>query len=329
VGIEIIGRAFSENIMDEFPLVEILMATYNGEKYIARQIDSILAQTYNNWRLVVRDDGSTDRTSEILKDYSRLYPDKIYVTTNDGKRLGACQNFSLLLSNSSSQYIMFSDQDDVWLPGKIASSLDVIVREEMACGKFNPILVHSDLRVVDEKMEVLSDSFWKYQNLDPEQAAKFPRALIQGYVVGATCIFNKSLRDVACPIPKQAIMHDWWLVLVACAFGKILHESGKNILYRQHGHNVIGAKKWGRKYFAHILKVFLGGDLHRKLDSYFSQAATFLAIYRNRLTEKQLEIIAAFVSFPRLNFIERRLCFIKYGFYKSGFLRNVGLFLFI
>src|SRR6266540_3047829 len=122
--------------------LDILMAVFNGGDYVAKQLDSIFEQTYQNWRLLVRDDGSSDGTVILLNQFINVHPDKIKLISTDNPNLGAFRNFSELISHSKADYIMFCDQDDVWLPRKIEISFQRMEELESSFGKDTPLLVH-------------------------------------------------------------------------------------------------------------------------------------------------------------------------------------------
>jgi len=230
------------------PLIGILMATYNGEKYISQQIDSILNQTYRNWQLLIHDDGSTDKTVEIVKSYVKKYPDKILLIEDGIKCGGAKENFSHLIkiarANFKFDYIMFSDQDDVWFFDKIEKTLKKMHELENLYGKNKPLLVHTDLIVVDEKLNKISDSFWKYQKINPLNNS-LACLILENTVTGCTMMINKTLLEQVRFIPKEAIIHDWWIALI-CRLNKgeigVLKEP--TIFYRQHHFNDTGAKNY-------------------------------------------------------------------------------------
>ncbi len=225
-----------ENI---FPMIDILMGTYNGECYIEEQIESILAQTYSNWKLIIRDDGSTDRTFEIIRKYSQDYPDKIFVVDEDGN-LGSCRNFASLMNLSSSDYVMFADQDDVWEKNKIELTFAKLLELEKIHGKNTPVLVHSDMTVVDKNLKVIAKSFWKMMKIFPEFESDVNKVAVRNVVTGMTIIMNRSALTVSIPIPDSAVMHDWWIAVNVAKRGVIGHITDKTVLYRQHGSNTIG-----------------------------------------------------------------------------------------
>lgn len=140
--------------------VEILLSTYNGEKYLETQLDSILMQDYTNWKLLVRDDASTDTTLLILNTYIQKHPDKIQLLNDNEGNMGYSNSFSKLLRQSSADYVMYCDQDDYWHPDKISSMLSVMLQEEARLPAMAHI-VFSDLELTDSELNVVSPSFLK------------------------------------------------------------------------------------------------------------------------------------------------------------------------
>lgn len=310
--------------------IDILLSSYNGANYISEQIESILFQSNKNWRLLVRDDGSTDNTVEIVRKYSQKYPERIlYINEQESnvKNLGASQSFFRLLQYAKSDYVMFCDQDDVWLPNKIEVTLNEMIREEKDSGKNTPILVHTDLQITDERLNILSKSYYKYRGVSCKIGKKLNRLLIQNVVVGCTVMINLSLKNKIKNISDMAIMHDWWLALIANVFGKIVFLDAPTILYRQHSFNVAGAKKWGLKYF---WKMSL--SLRRLKQNFLAtqkQAMAFLDQYRDELTCEQLSIIQTYAEMKNYNFLKRKILLIKNGYFMSGFIRNLVILLFV
>lgn len=221
-------------------MIDILLATYNGEKYLKEQIDSLLNQSYTDWKLLIRDDLSNDNTLSIISEYIKKYPNKIKRYESE-KRLRPCQSFNYLLQQSKSEYIMFCDQDDIWLPNKIELSLKKIKELEEKKNKGIPILVHTDLKVIDSNNKIIAESFWQLLGLNPEQKS-IKDLLGTNFVTGNTVIINRKLKDKIGNIPLNANMHDWWLALVATEFGIVSYLNKTTILYRQHDLNSVGAK---------------------------------------------------------------------------------------
>lgn len=236
--------------------VDVLLATYNGAKYLHAQLDSLLNQTHQNFRLLVSDDGSSDATLAILESYRERFGGRLVVVPNAHRGQGVVRNFENLmvisLRDGLAGWIAFSDQDDVWLPRKIERCLDELLQIEAEVGSGLPCLVHTDLTVVDENLKVLSHSFAKYQRMDPRQCS--PVSLLSvNQVTGCTMMVNRRLLQVALPLPRETIMHDWWCGLLSGS-GRRHFVSTPLILYRQHGSNQVGAKDRGLK--TRLLRLF-------------------------------------------------------------------------
>ena len=235
-----------------YPQISICMATYNGQEYLKKQIDSIFAQSNQDWQLLIRDDGSCDNTISIIEDYMARFPDKIKLITGKECHLGASLNFGQLLEYTDTQYIMFSDQDDIWLPNKIELTLNVMKATEQLYPD-KPVLVHTDLRVIDSDSRTIADSIWSYQKLFPEIGNSLNKITAQNVVTGCAMMINRKARAVSIPIPGEAIMHDWWIAIKVAKHGKIAYVSTPSILYRQHPGNEIGAKRAQKINILHFL----------------------------------------------------------------------------
>lgn len=219
--------------------IAILMATYNGEKYICQQIDSILSQTCKDWELYIHDDGSTDNTIAALESYVEKYPNKIHLI--DGKSTGGAKyNFFYLFGQVEAPYYMTCDQDDVWLDKKIELTYDKMLTIENKADV--PCLVYTELRVVDSELNTIADTMSGYQSLDCHKRT-INQFILQNSVTGCTMMINRALRDKMLHITDidNTIMHDWWAALVAAQFGKTAFIDEPTILYRQHGDNSLGA----------------------------------------------------------------------------------------
>jgi glycosyltransferase involved in cell wall biosynthesis len=272
--------------------IDILLSVYNGEKYLKGQIDSILNQTNKSWGLIIRDDGSTDSSFDTIKNYSEN-DYRITLIQDTFGNLGPCQSFAELLEHSSAEYIMFCDQDDIWLPEKI----DTLLKEIKSIEKIypdEPILVASDLSLINMENQTIASSFWKYQKLNPDKGINFS-LLVQNKFPGCSMIFNNKLKELATPIPEKAMMHDWWVCLIGFAFGKIAKIDTPLVLYRQHESNTIGISK--SSIIGSLLRVIRKkpstmrniSDPERTLG--IEQAKAFLEKFRNRLSSEQLNIL--------------------------------------
>lgn len=307
--------------MSQPPRIDILLATCNGEKYLSDQLDSLLNQDYQNIRLIVRDDASQDQTQNILKSYQAKYPEKIIL--HEGKeKLGVKGNFSKLMEFSAAPYVMFADQDDVWLPHKVKHTLKVMQQLEQKYGE-QPLLVHSDLVVVDENLRVLNSSFWKYAGIKPHLGINLNRLLSQNVVTGCTVMVNRLLIEIAKPIPAEAFMHDWWIALTAASFGQIGFINVPTLYYRQHSKNTLGAQKFGSwRNLTHNAHKLMKRDVRK-----FQQASTFFHRYFELLDPHHRTLTKEFLKLQRESWVRRRYLIYKHGFFKQGFLRNFAEFI--
>jgi glycosyltransferase involved in cell wall biosynthesis len=311
------------------PVVDILLATYNGSQFLEAQMASLEAQTYGSWRLIVRDDGSSDRTRSLLLAWANRFPERITILNDEKENLGSSQNFSMLLEHSSAPYVALCDQDDVWLPDKIARTLERLRNLEAKSGSTVPHLIHTDLEVVNRQLAPTAKSFWKHQYVDPSNEAKMNRLLVQNVVTGCTAMLNRSLVNLAAPIPNEAIMHDWWIALTAAAFGHINHIDEATVLYRQHGGNDTGAKAWGPAFVLRQARSLCQRDSATAsgLRATHVQARAFLDHFDDRLSSETAALVKAYARLPSQAPIGRRASLLRHGFLKTGALRNVGLFL--
>jgi len=232
--------------------IAILLPTYNSEKYLREQIDSLILQSYSNWHLWVRDDGSSDSTLSILDDYWRQIEGKITIVTDTKGNLGTCRSFETLMEYCSGDYLMFCDHDDVWLPNKIEETLTTMIGTE-AKYKNLPILVCTDLQVVDEKLNVINSSMWNYMRNKPVNTRNIYELAVNNYVTGCTVMINRLAKDCSIPFDSKAFMHDWWIALNVCKKGIIVALFNSTILYRQHQSNTLGTYVVDGRYFVNRL----------------------------------------------------------------------------
>ncbi len=218
--------------------VAILLASYNGEKYIAQQLQSIMDQTYQNFMCYVRDDGSSDRTVEIVKTFVEKKPDHFTLVSTRSNSHGSKYNFYELIQYykrfCNEEYVMFSDQDDLWRADKVGEEVERI--EGSSC----PTLVFCGQEIVNEDLTTVQTSI----HAKVKDYNKYPNSLsYRNVAAGCTICINRELllRAFADITPDKFVMHDWWLMLVAAYLGKIIYIDKPLMQYRQHGNNVLGA----------------------------------------------------------------------------------------
>jgi glycosyltransferase involved in cell wall biosynthesis len=226
------------------PLIDVLLATYNGAKFLHEQLESLCAQSYRNFRLLVSDDGSSDTTLAIVESFAvRLPAGCLRWVENSHRGGGAVRNFEALMNASRgdglARWVVFCDQDDVWLQQKLerlAQEMKLLESEEPNI----PCLVHTDLRVVNEQLQTIAPSFVEQQGIDTERVS-LATLLSVNCVTGCAMMVNRALLAIALPIPQEAVMHDWWCALISST-GRRSFIAEPLVLYRQHGANQIGAK---------------------------------------------------------------------------------------
>ena len=222
----------------------ILLSTYNGERFLAEQLDSLLRQSQDDFIIIARDDGSADGSRAVLERYATRHPARFELLPDTDGNLGASGSFARLLefalertpdtappsgagsgacSEPAPAYLMFCDQDDIWHNDKVERQMK-LMRATEAGNASLPVLVHSDLEVVSSENRLIAPSFAAYQGLDIQRNG-FIELAISNLVTGCTALINAALARRALPIPGEAIMHDWWLALAASAFGKLVYNS--------------------------------------------------------------------------------------------------------
>lgn len=311
--------------------IDVLLATFNGEAYLPHQIDSILAQKDVILRIIARDDGSTDSTVEILESYARKFEKKFEIIYSKSN-LGPKGNFSKIMEHSRSAYIAFSDQDDVWDPNKLSIEIKVIRDLERDLGRECPILVHTDLAVVDKQLSPIAESFWAYEGINPGRHSP-NQLLVQNTVTGCTVLCNRSLLQRAMPIPQMALMHDHWLALVASVFGHIHYLPGPLVQYRRHQTNAIGPSRYSLLDFIKRIGIQLGtltrlAQMRNKVLlrdhlGWVPQARAFLDIFGQDIPSLWLPMFDDVARLPECGWLARRGVVFRHGLWAYGGLRRV------
>ena len=306
--------------------IDIVMSVLNGEQFLQQQLDSIKNQTFTDWKLIARNNGSTDNTKHILQSFSETNPGKVKIIEADLTEESIPISFGDALLHSTAPYVMFSDGDDVWMDDKIEVTLNAMLKMQTKQKKGTPLLIHTDLVLVDSNLNVLSDSMWRSQGLNPERK-RLNQVIMHSNACGNTFIFNSELRDLILPIPAGCIMHDYWTTNIAAAFGQIGTLKRSTIQYRQHRGNACGGEIL---HISNIIKKFYQiPTIKKRIQEKYLFAQLLLERFRSRLSPEYVYMLNTFANFPKYNWFLRRFLLVKHSLFMNSIIRNVALFIFI
>ena len=319
----------------------VILCTYNGEKYLEKQIKSIMEQDREDFCLLYSDDGSTDSTKAILQSFQEKYGRRMRAFPRPMHSGSPAKHFLSILSalakgeveTENLEYIFLADQDDEWFPDKLSKTISVIKEEERKFGESLPILCHTDCSLVNSRGELLAKSYRRYQKL-PGASCRFSRLLLQNHVTGASVGSNKALLQYCNEIPEQVKMHDHWLALLANCFGEIQYLPCATYAYRQHGENVLGAKK------ASILqecgdRLADSGEkdkeeiIHTSYRALFAQGRELKRIFGDELPEIKRKVLEAFLSLEGKSRLGKITTMALFGIYPYPLYRGIGAMLFL
>lgn len=296
-------------------MTDILMAAYNGENYIKEQINSILKQTVSDWHLYICDDCSQDHTADIAQAYANKYPEKITFIQNS-ENMGHKAVFFRLLKMSKGDYVFTCDQDDVWKKDKIALTLKAFEGENSKV----PVLVHTDLTIVNQKLEITAVSMIKAQHINIKRT-KPNEMLVQNIITGCTMAMNRALANIIRE-PKKVPVHDWWIGAVASFFGKIKFVNRSTIYYRQHSENAVGAKIMNVDYILNRMKKSMYNK--RMIALGYEMAGEILDCYGSSLKSSDRIMLKAYSRMGEKNKIQKIKTVCHYKLWKSGIVRKLG-----
>jgi glycosyltransferase involved in cell wall biosynthesis len=307
----------------------ILMATYNGVPYLPIQLQSIQKQTYQDWVLIVRDDNSNDDTPNLLQQYAQQ-DNRIKIVSDDKGNLGSTQNFARLMELAQKQhfhYIAFADQDDYWLSEKLTLQLAQIQQLEKEHGDTMPIMVYSDLAVVDEQLTLIHPSFQQYQGI--QHVADFPLSLLIGQNLATGCgmLVNYALLEKCLPLPNEAVVHDWWISLIIAALGKVGYIEKPLTYYRQHAANQIGVVKIDPSILFDKVActAFLTKNTKNFLDC-LNQARALATHLRALEKNEVADYAESYATLLQKPLFERINTLFHYEFCKQGLLRRLAFY---
>ena len=287
--------------------VNILMSTYNGQQFLAEQIRSIQEQSYTDWTLFIRDDGSSDNTKEILKDFEHQDSRIHLIDSDKSDNLGVIKSFHKLVNHDRADYYFFSDQDDVWLPNKLELSL----KEAQNYLADLPLMVYMDLKVVNQDLKIMTESMVKSQSHHAN--TELVQELTENTVTGGVAMINHALAEMW-QETDDILMHDWYLALLASAFGNLVFIDQPGELYRQHSDNVLGARTLSKRFKKWIRPHILFAVYWDLIKNSQKQASHLLQM---PLSQSNRELIEAFVTIMDKPMLERFRILRKYGLRKN------------
>jgi glycosyltransferase involved in cell wall biosynthesis len=303
--------------------LEIAMAVYGGEKggYLEQQLETLFAQTNQDWTLLVRDDASPDQTLEILRAWRTRYPGRIVIIDEDRpNRLGVCGNFSSVLAASSAPYVMLCDHDDLWYPDKVERAVAAMQRLEAEFGTQTPLLSHTDLRPVDGNLNVTAPSFWGLFGFSPKRSRSFGCVCLNAIVTGPSTIINRALIKKAGHIPPEAVYQDRWLEMTATAFGHIEARNEFSMDYRRHTANASAATPSKTKMLLRIMRnpVAWREGYWQRREPQVALSKAFLERFQAELSNQQRQAAEAMVAFRQMDFWQRRHAIVKHKLFYSS-----------
>ncbi|WMB30111.1 glycosyltransferase family 2 protein [Streptococcus didelphis] len=308
-------------------MIDIIMGTYNGEDYITEQIESILKNNFRKTQILIRDDGSNDNTEKTINKLIMKYPDKIKFISDNNKGLGAKGNFFELLKYVESEYVMFCDQDDYWLPEKIEKSFNKILDLEKNFGKNIPIAVGTNVIITDNELNPIEKQFMTIN----KHNLSLNNLLVENQFPGCTLIFNKATLNLLKLISPDLIeMHDWACILVAKTYGVLDYIEEPLIYYRQHANNISGASDKTSTIYA--IKKVLKTYKNKPYNMLFDQAEQILKLNENSYclnVSPKLLVLKSFISMKNQKKYKKIYITIKYNYFKSGIFRKIGQLIFI
>ncbi|PQL92484.1 glycosyltransferase family 2 protein [Apibacter adventoris] len=281
--------------------ISLVLATYNGEKYILEQLDSIMNQELLPNEIIIIDDCSTDRTYSILESYN-FKEIKVQIIKNE-KNVGPITNFKRGINLATSDFIALCDQDDIWLPNKLKLSLNAILKLD-----FNniPCAIFTDLRLIDEHNKLIANSLHSKWNIDPSKFDFF-LILTSNVVTGCTLLFNKLMQSEIQSMPEDILMHDYWIALIGYSIGQIKYVKQETVLYRSHNDSVTS-----KKQSSFIMKM---RDFREVNQKQYEQLRKFMKQYKFCLRIEDREIVTKYLKMRKKNYIEQRIIikFWKWG----------------
>lgn len=302
---------------------EVVLATYNGEGFIEEFLQSLLDQSYADFSILVRDDLSTDRTPDILRDWQPRFEGRMRIVS-DGTSTGSAKgNFARLMAETSAERILFADQDDVWTSDHVSTIVNLLRDEEEQCGRECPVFAFTDLVPVDRDLVTLADSYFRYKRIDPNSSQILSKTIVCVPMLGCAAGINRALLELAVPVPIDRVTgHDWWALLLAAAAGKVVYSENRTVHYRLHGSN--SSSQMQTSVNVYLSKTGKAARVRRGLDLRREQARAV----RDRLDpirhSDAIKVLQRFEDVVTSGPISRRIGLLKGNYLYSDPLRNIA-----
>ena len=307
--------------------VEILLAAYNGGQYLPELLTSLSNQTEVDFSVLYQDDGSTDETPDLLS-FMAEQDSRFHPGNEQGRHLGAIGNFISLIRQSTADLIFLCDQDDIWLPDKVATLLDLYQKTGKKAPEGTPLLIHSDSIVVDADNRKLAESFFQLQGWDPN-AVTLNRLLVQNNVTGCTALLNRPLADLVARFgdPERMFMHDWFIALTAASFGRIVFCPQRLTRYRQHGGNAIGASQVSLIHRG-LRALRARQDAKARIALTFSHTLAFQQMFGSILPPEAEQVIKDYLATQKLPKLRRIAAWRRQGTLMQSPVTRLGQYFF-
>lgn len=305
------------------PTCDVLLATYNAGPYLSPMLNSLLEQTNSDYRLLVRDDGSKDSTREILTSYRDKFDGRMHILPDKNSSGSAKANFSLLMSNSNADYILFADQDDIWLKHKVDHTIRLLQELEQSSSQDTPIYAFTDVVPVDAELSHLSDSYFKFKKLKFSKGIQLGQSLVCPPMLGCASGINRALAAISSPVDNEATGHDWWCLLIAAACGKVSISTDRTMLYRLHETNSSAQRRVS--IFDYALSPRKFDKVQRGMRLRFSQARAVLRRLEDMGLHENTDVIRSFIEIESMPRFQRKLMLMKGGYTYPDIARNLAM----
>ena len=313
--------------MADRPRIEVLLATYNSARFLRPMLQSLARQTERNFHLIVSDDRSSDDTVAILESMRDAFANPIEIRRREIPSGSAMANFAGLLEAATGDYVLLADHDDMWHADHVARAVARLRDLEARHGPATPILTHCDLRIINGAGHETGDTLWHLKSIDPAYGTRLNTALLNATVTGCASAMNRALVAQAGRVPTEAIMHDWWLNLVAAAFGVVDADPEPSVFYRIHGNNVSNPTRVSVTAMAR--RRAMVQVLRDKMARRLRQGQAFDRRFGESLSPAQQRILHDFTAIDGARFMRRRLLCLRGGFRFPDMWRTAALWLLI